>query len=137
MTETTSATTETTESVEEFAARARAWLADNMPRIDPANPPEADRGEEAPWLRARELQKKLYEGGFAGICFPREYGGLGLPIAYQRAFDNESRGYEMPIILNTPTFTSRSANTSRLRCVATRCSCSCCRNPAADQISRA
>jgi alkylation response protein AidB-like acyl-CoA dehydrogenase len=105
MTETTSAPTETTESVEEFAARARAWLADNMPRIDPDNPPEADRGEEAPWLRARELQKKLYEGRFAGICFPREYGGLGLPIAYQRAFDTESRGYELPIILNTPTFT--------------------------------
>jgi alkylation response protein AidB-like acyl-CoA dehydrogenase len=105
MTETTSAPTETAESVEEFAARARAWLADNMPRIDPDNPPEADRGEEAPWLRARELQKKLYEGGFAGICFPREYGGLGLPIAYQKAYDTESRGYELPIILNTPTFT--------------------------------
>ena len=39
MTETTSAPTETTESVAEFAARARAWLAENMPRIDPANPP--------------------------------------------------------------------------------------------------
>jgi alkylation response protein AidB-like acyl-CoA dehydrogenase len=104
MTETTSAPA-ATESVEEFAARARAWLADNMPRVDPDETPGADRGEEAAWLRARELQKKLYEGGFAGICFPREYGGLGLPIAYQKAFDNESRGYEMPIILNTPTFT--------------------------------
>src|SRR4051812_13901716 len=104
MTETTSAPTQT-ESVDEFAARARAWLADNMPRIDPENPPDSDRGEEAPWLRARELQKKLYDGGFAGICFPREYGGLGLPIEYQRAFDEESKTYEMPVILNTPTFT--------------------------------
>ncbi|WP_101949716.1 acyl-CoA dehydrogenase family protein [Mycobacterium sp. 3519A] len=104
MTETASAPAHT-ESVDEFAARARAWLADNMPRIDPANPPEHDRGEEEPWRRARELQKKLYAGGFAGICFPREYGGLGLPIAYQKAFDNESRNYEMPVILNTPTFT--------------------------------
>ncbi|HEV7423108.1 MAG TPA: acyl-CoA dehydrogenase family protein [Mycobacterium sp.] len=105
MTETTSATTATTESVSEFAARARAWLADNMPRIDPDNPADSDRGEEGPWLRARELQKRLYEGGFAGICFPREYGGLGLPIAYQRAFDTASRDYELPMILNTPTFT--------------------------------
>ncbi len=104
MTETTSAPS-TTESVDDFAARARAWLAENMPRIDPNDPPDADRGEEAPWLRARELQKKLHEGGFAGICFPREYGGLGLPIEYQRAFDIESRCYEMPVILNTPTFT--------------------------------
>ena len=105
MTSTTSALTQTDESVEEFAARARNWLAENMPRIDPDNPPEADRGEEAPWLRARELQRMLWDGGFAGICFPREYGGLGLPIAYQKAFDNESRNHELPIILNTPTFT--------------------------------
>src|SRR5262245_25380620 len=63
MTETTSAPA-TTESVEEFAARARAWLAGNMPRIDLANPPEADRGEDAPWQRARELQKLLHDGGF-------------------------------------------------------------------------
>ena len=104
MTETTSVDS-TTETVEEFKQRAAAWLAANVPSIDPLNPPDADRGEDGPWLRARELQKKLYEGGFAGICFPREYGGLGLPIAYQRAFDDASRGYEMPIILNVPTFT--------------------------------
>jgi alkylation response protein AidB-like acyl-CoA dehydrogenase len=103
MTETTSAPI--TESVAEFAARARAWLAGNMPHVDPAHPPPANRGEEQPWKRARELQKRLYEGGFAGICFPREYGGLGLPIAYQKAFDAETRNYEMPMILNTPTFT--------------------------------
>ena len=30
-----------TETVAEFAARARAWLADNMPHIDPARPPAA------------------------------------------------------------------------------------------------
>ena len=105
MTDTTSARTETAESVDEFATRARAWLADNMPLVDPANPPAADRGKEEPWLRARELQRKLHDGGFAGICFPREYGGLGLPYEYQKAFDNESRDYEMPVILNTPTFT--------------------------------
>ena len=84
--------------------RARGWPR-TCPASIPTNPPDADRGEEAPWLRARELQKKLYDGGFAGICFPREYGGLGLPIAYQKAFDDESRDYEMPMILNTPTFT--------------------------------
>ncbi|MGE5695906.1 MAG: acyl-CoA dehydrogenase family protein [Candidatus Sericytochromatia bacterium] len=95
----------TTESVDEFATRAQSWLAANMPAIDPAKPPGVERGEEGPWLRARELQKRLYEGGFAGICFPREYGGQGLPISYQKAFDAESRNYEMPIILNTPTFT--------------------------------
>ena len=93
------------ESIDEFRARARAWLAENMPPIDPAHPPAAHRDEERCWLRARELQKRLYEGGFAGICFPREYGGLGLDYEYQKAFNDESLSYEMPLILNTPTFT--------------------------------
>jgi len=93
------------ESVEQFRARARAWLADNMPRIDPASPPAMYRDDERCWQRARELQKRLYEGGFAGICFPRDYGGLGLDYRYQKAFDEESVSYEMPLILNTPTFT--------------------------------
>jgi alkylation response protein AidB-like acyl-CoA dehydrogenase len=94
-----------TESVAEFGGRARAWLADNMPPIDPEYPPPAPRDDEQSWARARELQKRLYEGGFAGICFPREYGGLGLDYEYQKAFDAESLTYEMPLILNTPTFT--------------------------------
>jgi alkylation response protein AidB-like acyl-CoA dehydrogenase len=104
-TRTPSVTEATTESVAEFADRAKAWLADNMPVLDPASPPDNDRGEDGPWQRAKELQKMLYAGGFAGICFPREYGGLGLPYAYQKAFDAVSRDYEMPVILNTPTFT--------------------------------
>ena len=93
------------ESVDAFAARARAWLADNMPRLDPDAPSRAGRGDEGAWLRARELQQRLYAGGFAGICFPREYGGLGLDVSYQKAFDVEAAGYEMPLILNVPTFT--------------------------------
>ncbi|WKG06085.1 acyl-CoA dehydrogenase family protein [Mycolicibacterium sp. HK-90] len=104
MTETVS-TPATTESVEEFALRARAWLAENMPPIDPGDPPFAVRAETESWERAKELQKRLYEGGFAGICFPREYGGLGLDYAYQKAFNDECLNYEMPLILNTPSFT--------------------------------
>ena len=38
MTETATAG-EKTETVDEFAARARTWLADNMPPIDPDDPP--------------------------------------------------------------------------------------------------
>lgn len=92
-------------AVEEFAARARDWLAANMPRLDPQHPPRNGRDDEGAWQRARELQRRLYDGGFAGICFPREYGGLGFDIRYQKAFDAESDGYEMPLILNVPTFT--------------------------------
>lgn len=93
------------ESVDEFRVRARAWLAANMPRIDPQLPPATRLDQEVSWQRARELQKRLYDGGFAGICFPREYGGLGQSIEYQKAFNIESSGYEMPLILNIPSLT--------------------------------
>ena len=97
-------TTAETESVESFRARARAWLAENMPRLDEDAPPPALGDDDEEWVRARELQKTLYAGGFAGICFPREYGGLGLSPAHQRAFTQETAGYEMPVQLNIPTF---------------------------------
>jgi alkylation response protein AidB-like acyl-CoA dehydrogenase len=92
------------ESVGDFRARARSWFADNLPRVDPQQPAVLERDNIATWQRARELQRLLYEAGFAGICFPREYGGLGLSYEYKKAFDAESVGYEMPIILNIPSF---------------------------------
>jgi alkylation response protein AidB-like acyl-CoA dehydrogenase len=93
-----------TESVEQFRARARSWLAQNMPRIDPANPPALENDGDAAWQRARHLQRILYDGGFAGICFPTQYGGRGLGYEYKKAFDAETAGYEMPLILNIPSF---------------------------------
>ncbi len=92
------------ESVEEFRSRARSWLAENLPRLDPNKPAIVSRDAEATWSRARELQKTLWDGGFAGICFPREYGGLGLGYEYKKAFDAESLPYETPLILNVPSF---------------------------------
>ena len=94
----------TSESVEEFRSRARAGLAATMPRLDPAKAALLERDELPSWHRARELQKLLWEGGFAGICFPREYGGLGLSYEYKKAFDIESQAYETPLLLNVPSF---------------------------------
>ena len=94
----------TTEPVEEFRSRARSWLAANMPRFDREKAALLERDELPSWLRARELQKTLYDGGFAGICFPREYGGLGLGYEYKKAFDAEAADYEMPLLLNVPSF---------------------------------
>ena len=93
-----------TESVAEFRVRARSWLAANMPKVDPANQSGLQRDSEETWKRARQLQRRVYDGGFAGICFPREYGGLGLTYEYKKAFDAETVGYEIPIILNIPCF---------------------------------
>ena len=86
------------ETPEEFRLRARDWLADNMPLR-----PEG-LGYVRDIERCRELQPILYEGGFAGVCFPKEYGGLGLTLEHQRVLDEETLQYEMPLALNIPTF---------------------------------
>lgn len=87
------------EDVEAFRLRARAWLPDNMP------PRQEGVGHFRDFDRGRELQKRLYDGGFAGVCFPVEYGGLGLTLEHQQALDEETIDYAMPLVLNVPTFT--------------------------------
>ncbi len=113
MTEHATAAGTGTEDVESFRLRARAWLAEHMPRLNPEEDGSMEavfaRGD-AIWPRARELQRKLYDGGFAGICFPKEYGGLGLTRAHQRAFNEECAGYEMPLALNARPTTSTYAS---------------------------
>jgi alkylation response protein AidB-like acyl-CoA dehydrogenase len=87
------------ETVDEFRARARAWLAENMPIQEEFERPDVPGRRDT----ERALQRTLFDGGFAGICFPTEYGGLGLAPAYQRAFTEESAGYDMPSSFNVPT----------------------------------
>jgi alkylation response protein AidB-like acyl-CoA dehydrogenase len=95
------------EDVTSFRLRAREWIAANLPRLPEGGngtPPIGRHVDDAAWLRARELQRLLWDGGFAGICFPRSCGGLGLTPTHQRAFTEEAAGYEMPLLLNIPTF---------------------------------
>ena len=87
------------EPVADFRARARDWLAANMP---PLGDGYNDRSDERRAVE-RKLQRMLWDGGFAGICFPAEYGGLGLTTAHQRAFTAESAPYDMPFSINVPT----------------------------------
>jgi len=55
-----------------FRARAREWLAANAPKTPrPPDGPEAERFD-------RDWQKKLFDGGWAGVAWPTDFGGLGL-----------------------------------------------------------
>ena len=90
------------EDLQAFRLRARAWLAEKMPLQSEGPGWIADDTER--WQHHRSLQRTLFDGGFAGLCFPKEYGGQGLTPAHQRAFDDETAGYQMPVLLNVPTF---------------------------------
>lgn len=85
-------------SVEDFRAEARAWIRENLDRLEPT--PAGTATTEAMTKedidRARVLQRKLFDGGFAGISYPVEYGGRGLTALHERAFREETVGYEAP-----------------------------------------
>lgn len=94
--------------LEAFRSSARQWLADHMPRqagrrLLGSDPYGGSLSDDAKVERARFLQRTLFEGGFAGLVFPVEYGGRGLTPAHQRVFAEECAGYELPLWLNMST----------------------------------
>ena len=91
------------EDLEAFRLRARAWLAESMPLLDGRTNHQIMADDEE-CVQARALQRILFDGGFAGLCFPREYGGQGLSREHQSIFNQESSPYEMPVVFNVPTF---------------------------------
>ena len=56
------------ESEAAFRDEVRTWLEANHPGPEP-------HGDEAAFAFRREWQRKLHEGGWAGISWPQEYGG--------------------------------------------------------------
>src|SRR5262249_1205367 len=99
------------EDVESFTERARTWLKENLPpaRSDAGaaglGRVHSDEVELARIARCREMQRMLFDGGFAGICVPKESGGQGLTMAHQQAFNREIVGYDYPAETQIPTFT--------------------------------
>ena len=97
------------EDVESFRIRCRKWIRDNLERLSPEELTTAwMNGLEDDELLAavdhdRTLQRMFFDAGFAGICFPREYGGQGLTPEHQRAFNQELAGYEYPRMFAVPT----------------------------------
>jgi alkylation response protein AidB-like acyl-CoA dehydrogenase len=84
------------QSAADFRSRARAWLQANAPRRGPDGMEEDARGQ-ASIPEQKAFQAKLYEAGFAGITWPKEYGGQGLTNAEQIAFSSEAQNYSLPI----------------------------------------
>jgi alkylation response protein AidB-like acyl-CoA dehydrogenase len=84
--------------LDEYRMRARAWLEANLERRTGPDVPlmeMADKSDEELAVE-RALQRKLNEAGYAGITWPAECGGQGLPQEYQDAFAAEARGFRLP-----------------------------------------
>jgi len=95
------------EPVEEFRLRAREWIKANLGPAqgwDLSQHCETDEEELEAVARDRMLQRKFHDAGFAGICFPKEYGGQGLTPEHNRAFNEELAGHEYASRFSVPTF---------------------------------
>jgi alkylation response protein AidB-like acyl-CoA dehydrogenase len=69
-------------SEEAFRDELRGWLEENHP----GEPPE---DEHEAFEFSRRWQRKLHEGGWAGVSWPKEYGGRGATLIEQAIFYTE------------------------------------------------
>ncbi len=73
---------------EAFRARVREWLRANLPE-GWGTPGSKLRTPAEKVAFARQWQRKLYDGGWAGISWPREFGGQALSPLEQLLFREE------------------------------------------------
>ncbi len=76
-----------------FRAELRQWFEDNLPDGWSEQRSAPGRGDEE---LSREWSKKLAEAGYAGLTWPKEFGGAGAPYTYQAIFLEESARAETP-----------------------------------------
>src|SRR5215471_4490687 len=80
-----------------FRQDLRTWLQKSLPQLPWPEP--ADLVERAPFWR--RWQAMLFEAGYAGLTWPREYGGQGLDERMRAIFGEECDRARAPERLNT------------------------------------
>jgi alkylation response protein AidB-like acyl-CoA dehydrogenase len=78
---------------EAFRDELREWLGDNAPGKEP-------EGDEAGFEFRRAWQRKLYDAGWAGLSWPKEYGGRGASLVEQAIFNEEIVRAQAPQMAN-------------------------------------
>ncbi len=85
---------------EAFRTEVRSWITANIPG-DYGSPAWAiPKGEKAQNAESRAWGRKLYEGGWSGITWPKEYGGRGATPIEQFLFSEEMAAYKVPPTLD-------------------------------------
>src|SRR5277367_2509677 len=81
-----------------FRDELRGWLASNAPKDWPQWR-EKPLEESYPYLRA--WQRKLHEGRWAAVSWPKEYGGRSATLMQQSLFWEEMARVEAPPMANS------------------------------------
>ena len=88
--------------LKDYAAQADAWFKENTVRdpgfMLPLTFMEVSTDQQFDFLQ--DWQRKVYEAGYLGASWPKEYGGGGLHDDYQRAATRAMKKYDAPIMIN-------------------------------------
>ncbi len=91
-----------TKALEDFRRDADAWFAENTPKdvgfMLPLTFMEVGTQQQFDFLR--DWQRRVWEAGFLGAAWPTDYGGGGLPQAYQDVATEAGKRAGAPIMLN-------------------------------------
>ena len=83
-----------------FRDEFRAWLAENVPAEWAGG--AAGSEERAEYIKyLRDWQRKLYDGGWAGISWPKEFSGRGASLMEQAIFQEELARADAPQLVGT------------------------------------
>lgn len=85
---------------EKFRDDLRVWLENNLPEgwLEGKRDLPEDDQEKSVFLR--NWQRKLYEGGWAGINWPKEYGGRGATLMEEVIYQEELARVKAPPVIN-------------------------------------
>ncbi|HMG34759.1 MAG TPA: acyl-CoA dehydrogenase [Blastocatellia bacterium] len=83
---------------EKFRDEFRAWLQANIPKGWEPSSRDDDSKERFEFLRS--WQKKMFEAGWVGIHWPKEYGGRGATLVEQTIFIEEMARSTAPPLIN-------------------------------------
>jgi alkylation response protein AidB-like acyl-CoA dehydrogenase len=84
---------------QQFRDEFRAWLASNAP-VGWEDQHGRSEGSRERFDFLRSWQKKMYEAGWVGIHWPKEYGGRGATLVEQTIFIEEMARQSAPPLIN-------------------------------------
>ncbi|HOA93248.1 MAG TPA: acyl-CoA dehydrogenase family protein [Quisquiliibacterium sp.] len=86
-----------------FRAEVRAWLEANRPADPGFLLPESfmEVGTDEQFAFLRDWQRTVYQAGYLGMAWPKEYGGGGRPQVYQDIVNAEMARAKVPFVPNT------------------------------------
>src|SRR5213596_271427 len=91
---------EFSEQEEVFRKEVRAWLEGNVPEELRGKAFASSRADVEEVRRLRAWQKTMWEAGYVGMNWPREFGGRGAPLTEQIILYQEMARAESPQFVN-------------------------------------